>query len=82
MSSIFSVVPFLSLEESTFQTKEKVFFDFKSSFHSQKNQILDFQTFKFYKIRNTFYWITKIVNNFVKYTTWKLVPGPVMFAKN
>ena len=51
VSTTFVLVYFLSLNESTSQTRRNVFlFLFKSSFLSQKNQILEFYIFKFHDI--------------------------------
>ena len=43
VSTTFLLVGFLSLKESTYETKKNVFlFHFKSSFHSRENKILEF----------------------------------------
>ena len=51
VSATFLLVCFLSLNESTCQTRKNLFlFHFKSSFHSTENQILEFQIFKFHDV--------------------------------
>ena len=71
VSATFSLVCFLSLKESTWETRKNVFlFHFKSSFRSRENQILEFEIFKFHDVilpehrtRNKFYGITREVNS-------------------
>ena len=51
VSTTFVLVYFLSLIESTCQTRKNVFlFDFKTSFRSRENQILEFYIFKFHDV--------------------------------
>ena len=51
VSTTFLLVCFLSLKESTCEIRTNVFlFNFKSSFRSQENQILDFWILKFYDV--------------------------------
>ena len=47
VSATFLLVCFLSINESTFQTRKSVLVYFKSSFHSRENQILKFYILKF-----------------------------------
>ena len=47
VSATFLLVCFLSINESTFQTRKSVLVHFKSSFHSRENQILKFYILKF-----------------------------------
>ena len=50
VSTTFLLVYFLDLNESTCQTRENVFFRFKSSVCSRENQILEFYIFKFHDV--------------------------------
>ena len=51
VSATFLLVCFLSLNESTYQTRKNVFLiRFKSSFRSGENQILEFYIFKFHDV--------------------------------
>ena len=43
-------VSFLSVKESTYQTRKSFLFHFKSSFRSRENQILEFYIFKFHDV--------------------------------
>ena len=69
LSATCLLVYFLSLKESTCKTKKKKLFQFRSPFRSKKNQILEFQMFKFHKhkTRNTIYWITWEVHTVCKW---------------
>ena len=51
VSATFLLVSFLSVNESTYQTRKSVFlFHFKSSFCSPENQVLEFYIFKFHDV--------------------------------
>ena len=51
VSTTFLLVFFLSLKESTSETRKNLFlFHFKSSFRSPENQILEFYIFKFHDV--------------------------------
>ena len=111
VSAKFLLVCFLSLKESTCETKKNVFyFILKAFLFSRKSnfRILDIQIswrhqMPNHQTGNTFYWITWEVKgickwnlaslchitkeknstkNSTKTATWKLAPGPFVFAKN
>ena len=102
---------FLSLKESTFETKQNVFISLQKLFLFSRKpnfRVLDIQIslrhqMPKHKTRSIFYWITweantickwnlaslchitkekKSSKNSTKTTTWNLVPGPFVFAKN
>ena len=51
VSTTFSLDHFLSLKESTCETKKKKLFQLRSSVSSPKNQILEFQILNFISIK-------------------------------